>query len=127
MTKIEKFNEAKMIASGVASAVAHCLGRDSPQNDKHTFACSFDGILKQQWSPMSFSIEASYGYYGSSSGYSCTSENLGRYLAKAITAHKATLLDYAVKLAKEDQEKARKEAEAEAQSVLQETTQTKAA
>jgi hypothetical protein len=122
MTKIEKFKEAKSIATDIANSVAYALGRDSPENDKHDFTCSFTGILKQQWAPMSFSIGISYGYYGSSSGYSCTSEHLGRYLAMAINAHKATLLDCAAKLAKEDQEKARKEAEAEARSVLQETT-----
>ena len=63
MTKIEKFNEAKAAASGIAQAADHALGRDSSNNDKHRFACRFDGILKETWAPMSFSIEASYGYY----------------------------------------------------------------
>ena len=119
MTKIEEYNKAKSVAAQVASAVEHCLGRDGPRNDKHTFRCSFSHIINQQWTPMCFQIEASYGYYGSSSGYTVTSEELGRYLAKAINLHAATILDCATKLAADDAEKARKAAEDEAKAVLQ--------
>jgi hypothetical protein len=121
MTKIEKYKEAKGIANKIANAVEKSLGRDGPKNDKATFRCSFSHIISEQWTPMCFQIEASYGYYGSSSGYTVTSKELGEYLAKAINAHRALLLDHAAKLAAEDAEKARKDAEEEARSVLQET------
>ena len=119
MTKIEEYKKAKVVAAQIASATEHCLGRDGPRNDKHRFSCSFSHIVSQQWTPMCFQIEASYGYYGSSSGYTVTSEELGRYLAKAINLHAATILDCATKLAADDAEKARKAAEDEAKAVLQ--------
>ena len=118
MTKIERYKEAKSVAARIAQATTHCLGRDGPRNDKHRFTCQFSHVIGEQWSPMCFRIEASYGYYGCSSGYSVTSKELGEYIAKAINLHKATLLDCAVKLAADDAEKARKEAEAEAREVL---------
>lgn len=127
MTKIEAYKDAKRIAESIKSSAEYCLGRDSPSNDKHTFHCSFNGLANQTWTPMEFTIEASYGYYGRSAGYSATSEHLGRYLAKAINAHAARLLDYAVELAAKDAEKARKDAEEEARSVLQEAAPVKAA
>ena len=119
MTKIEEFKKAKGVSLSVATAVLHTLGRDSTRNDKHSFGCRFNGIENATWSPMTFSVECSYGYYGSSSGYSCTSVELGGYLAKAITAHAAILLDAAAKYAAEDAEKCRKAAEKEAHEVLQ--------
>lgn len=121
MTKIEEYKAAKAIASKVSEAATLSLGRDGPKNDKATFTCRFTHVIGETWSPMAFQIDASYGYYGSSSGYSVTSKELGEYLAKAINAHKAMLLDHAVKLAAADAETARKSAEEEARSVLQET------
>ena len=121
MTKIEEYKEAKAVALAVARATQLCLGRDGPRNDKHSFRCTFSQMISQQWSPMGFQIEASYGYYGSSSGYTVTSTELGRYLARAISLHAATLIDCACKLAADDAETARKAAEDEARSVLQES------
>lgn len=118
MTKIEGYQNAKRVSAQISEAVKHCLGRDDPRNDKARFTCRFSHVMSEQWSPMCFQIEASYGYYGSSSGYSVTSKELGEYLAKAINAHRATLLDHAAKLAAEDMEKARKSAESEALEIL---------
>ena len=123
MSKIEKYKDAKATAGSVALAVQHILGRDSPSNDKHTFYVRFDGLSKEMFQPMTFSIDASYGYYGSSSGYSATSKALGHYLAMAIKDQKSALLDYAALLASNDAEAARKDAEKEAQSVLQQAAE----
>ena len=121
MTKIEEFKQAKHVAEKIARDVAYTLGRDSPRNDKATFSVSYGGLAREQWTPMQFRIECAYGYYGSSSGYSATSDELGRYLAAAIQKHGPSLLDYAAKMAAEDAEKARKAAEDEARTVLTET------
>lgn len=121
MTKIETYKAAAAVAAGIKSTGDKILGRDSPRNDKHTFSVSFQALQNAPFQPMQFSIDCSYGYYGSSSGYSATSESLGRYLAKAIEKHAELLLDTAVELATKDAEKARKAAEDEARSVLNET------
>lgn len=121
MTKIEAYKEAKRIAKSVKSSTNLCLGRDTPNNDKHTFRCYFTGMANESWQPMKLQIHCSYGYYGSSSGYSATSEELGGYLARAIKAHSGLLLDYAAHLAEADCEKLRLAAEAEAREVLGET------
>lgn len=121
MSKIEAFKIATNLAGRIAGDVSRSLGRDSPSNDKHTAVCRFAGISNNSFSPILLSVDLSYGYYGSSSGYSATSEELGRYLAAAITKRMSSLLDECVDAAKVDAEKARKDAEAEAQAVLAET------
>lgn len=97
------------------------LGRDTPSNDKHTFQVTFTGCARESWQPMNFRILTSYGYYGSSSGYSSSSDDMGRYLAAAIGKHAAMLLDEAVMMAYADAETARQTAEAEARAVLEAT------
>lgn len=126
MSKIAEFKAAKAIAGSVAQSVRYCLGRDDPRNDKAYFHCKFSHRLNDQWTPMCFQMEAHYGYYGSSSGYNATSDELGRYLAMAINKHASVLLDYAAELAAIDAEKARKAAESEAVEVLK-ATEVKAA
>ena len=121
MTKIEAFKQAKFIADKIKRAVDCILCRNSPQNDKGHMTVHFTGLAPGDWSPMQFQVHASHGYYGSSSGYSDTSDELGQYFAKAIEAHRVTLLDFAAKLAADDAEKARKAAEDEARAVLTET------
>lgn len=121
MTKIEAFKQAKAIAVRIREAVEHTLGRDSSRNDKHNFGVYFRQLSSEQFQPMVLHIECVHGYYGCSSGYSDTSPELGQYLAKSIQHHGAMLLDYAVKLADEDAEKARKAAEDEARAVLDTT------
>jgi hypothetical protein len=121
MTKIEKFKQAKFVAEKIKRDADRALARDDPRNDKGHMSVYFTGLAPGDWSDMQFRIHASYGYYGSSSGYSATSKELGEYLAKAIEAHRATLLEHAVKLAAQDAEAARKAAEDEAKAVLTET------
>lgn len=121
MTKIEKYNQAKFIANTIQRNVAQILGRDSPQNDKHRFTVTFTGLANSDWSPMQFQIRASHGYYGSSSGYSNSSDELGMYLARSMQRHAVAILEFASKLADDDAEVARKAAEDEAKAVLQST------
>jgi hypothetical protein len=120
MTKIEAYKSAKAVSDRISRDVSCALGRDDPRNDKHRVSVRFSHVMQETWSPMCFQIEASHGYYGSSSGTSDTSKELGEYLAKAIQAHAAMLMDHAAGLAAEDAEKARKAAESEAREVLKE-------
>ena len=129
MSKIDQYNEARRDASTIAEDVSKALGRDRSDNDKHSARCAFtrcagrlEGRIEgESFSPMLFRVDCSYGYYGSSSGYSATSNALGKYLAKAINERMESLLDRAVELAAVDAEKARKDAEEEARHVLAET------
>ena len=87
MSKIEEFHQALNTASRIAEAVCRSLGRDRSDNDKHTARCQFRKIENDTWTPMLLAVDMSYGYYGSSSGYSATSKEMGEYLAKAINKH----------------------------------------
>lgn len=121
MSKIKEFQMARAAAEKVARHVNYALGRDSHDNDKHLARCHYTGLANQSFTPMGFLVELEYGYYGSSSGYSATSDDMGRYLAKAINANMTMLLDTAAKLAAADVEVARKAAEDEARAVLEVT------
>ena len=123
MSKIAEFKAAKNRAELLRRSVIHCLGRDGPENDKATFDVRFCGLENAAWAPMKFVIEAAYGYYGSPSCYSSSSETMGKYLARSIQAHKGLLLDYAIKLADKDTETARLAAENEAKDVLRNTVE----
>lgn len=125
MTKIQIYQQAAGVAKKVAEAVSQCLGRDDPRNDKASFLCRFSHIGNEQFRPMYFNVHASHGYYGSSSGYSDTSEELGKYLADAINANRAMLLDHAARLAAKDAEDARIDAQDEARAILIETAPKK--
>lgn len=122
MSKIDDYKQKANDAGRIKASAAYALGKDSPNNDKHTAICSFVRIVDASFSPMLMSIDCSYGYYGNSSGYSCTSPLLGKYLAQAITEYMPTLLDRACAIANKVAEQARKEAEDEAKSVLNEVT-----
>jgi hypothetical protein len=63
-------------------------------------------------------LHASYGYYGSSSGYKAMNENVAKYFVKALNNHVKKIAFEAIELAKKDMEMAAKEAKIEAQRVL---------
>lgn len=121
MSKIEKYKSKLSVARRINQDVVEALGEDSPRNDKHRILVNFLRCANEAWSPMLFSIHASHGYYGSSSGYSNTSDELGRYLARAISEQKVKLFRRAAELAGQDAECARIDAEEEARMVLEET------
>ena len=124
MSKIGAYKAAKAIAERLARDADKCLGRDRQDNDKHRAKAEFERMDDSSWlrgPPMLISIELGHGYYGSSEAYSDTSAYMGRYLAKAITQHMPALLDTAVALVRAEAEAARKEAEAEARAVLEDS------
>ena len=123
MSKIETYNKQKAIASSMRNAMnlslgKHADGRPNQNNDKHTASCRFVRISDDQFSPILLRVELSHGYYGSSSGYSNTSKEMGMYLAKAIDRYMPMLLEEACSLADKDAEAARIAAISEARSIL---------
>lgn len=120
MSKIEAFKKARDAAKRMAAARDCAFGLDSANNDKHQVVVTFTG-LASSWSEMKFQMHASYGYYGSSSGYSATSVELGGYLAREISRSARELWDRAVLAAEADAESLRIEAAEEARAVLCDT------
>ncbi len=117
-SKIEKYKEAKRVAEKLTRDVTLCLGRDSQNNDKHHVSASYISLAPHNFAPMIIHINLHHGYYGSSSAYSNSSNEMGAYLAKVITNNLPILLDAAVFLAKQEVEKARQAAEQEAKEIL---------
>lgn len=122
MSAIEKYKAAKDLALRIENDVLRALGRDREDNDKHRVEISFRGLRDQAFSAMVFDVDCSYGYYGSSSCSSATSRELGAYLAAAIGECLPELLNEAVILAKNNAEKLRDQARAEARQILEATT-----
>ena len=120
--KIDAYRRVAAIRDKIRKAVSCILGRDDPRNDKHTFRCSFSRLANQDWSPIIIEIYCSHGYYGSSSGYSDTSEELGKYMAKAINTSSVALLNLCVDYAEKDAQAAKDAAKKEAEDVLKETS-----
>ena len=116
--KIEEFNKKNEIAKKLTKDVSCALGEDKSDNDKHLVGAKFIGLDLDNWSEMIIHIHASYGYRGSSSGYTASSKELGHYLSQAIAAKLPELMKDAVARAQADAEKARLEAKAEAEEVL---------
>ena len=119
MSKIETYKEKKSITERLARDAHRCLGRNGPDNDKHHATAKFQGIENARSCPMLIAIELGYGYRSTSTVYSSTSREMGKYLAKAITKQMPALLDAVVAMAMADAEAARKDAEDEARAVLQ--------
>lgn len=118
MSKIEVYKQRLSIYQKLERDVYLALGRDGPNNDKHYARASYAGLAGASFSPINIMIDLHHGYYGNSSAYSNTSEELGRYLARAITRNMSNLLDEAVALAKADADEACRSAVKEAQEVL---------
>lgn len=119
MSKIDDFNKQKSITDEVMRKLTCALGKDRSDNDKHRFNVSFARIEDNNWNEAIIKIQASYGYYGISSGYDAISGNVGRYLAKAIQSHIKTIAETAIKYAENDLREASQRAKNEARSVLE--------
>ena len=123
MTKYETFLKKQAIVSNTISAIRRALGqrndgtKDS-QNDKATFCFSFNGLANAPFSPAKIWLDMSHGYYGSSSGYSDTSEETAQYVVRACNALAKEIALKAMDLAQQDLAQAQAEAQSEALVVL---------
>ena len=130
MSKIEIYNQSRQISQRVKQHYLDASGLKivdgniirNENNDKHHIYCVFRELSKADWNDIILDLRLSHGYYGSSSGYSDTCEDTGKYVAQAITIMGTLILKQASQLAENDTEKARLEAENEAKMVLQETS-----
>jgi hypothetical protein len=124
MSKIDNYKEQVGVTNNVVSDLNLAMGyyKDgnnlNSNNDKHSLYFRYAGKHTDSWSDAIFYLHASYGYYGSSSGYSAMDKNVARYMERAINKYVEKIAKTAIEFAKEDQEKARKEAEDEAKEVL---------
>ena len=122
MSKIEKYREQSEITNKIIIDLNkaqgfNTIGNKDPNNDKHTF-----GFYKHKiWdSDIPVWLHASYGYYGSSNGYSACSPELQSYLIKALNHYKADIINYIVEAVKHDEHKALLECKSEAEQILRE-------
>ena len=118
MSRIKEYKDHRRISNRIANDVCGVLGQDRSDNDKHAFRVTFLKLMEDKFSPMLMKIDAHYGYYGSSSCSSGSSEELGRFLAVAIQENAELLLNRAVELADARTEQLRQAAISEAQDVL---------
>jgi squalene cyclase len=124
MSKINDYKNQVTITKNIESELNLAMGyyKDGSQlnstNDKHRLYIKYSGKHTDDWCNALFYLHASYGFYGSSSGYSAMNKNVATYMEKAINQYIQQIAKRAIELAKEDQEKARKEAEDEAKEVL---------
>lgn len=122
MSKIEKYREQSKIANKIIVDLNktqgfNAIGNKDPNNDKHTF-----GFYKHQiWdSDIPVWLHASYGYYGSSDGYSACSPELQPYLIKALDHYKTDIINYIMEAVEHDKHKALLDCKAEAEQILKE-------
>lgn len=117
MSKIDEYKKIKNIAQQVKTNYLGAHGLDSDNNDKHHVLASFWKCM-DDWNDAAIVIHASYGYYGSSSGYSAMDEKTAEYITKALNNNLSKIFKEAVELAEKDVEKARLAAKEEAEQVL---------
>lgn len=122
MSKIEKYREQSRVATKIIADLNkaqgfNAIGNKDPNNDKHTI-----GFYKHQiWdSDIPVWFHASYGYYGSSSGYSACSPELQPYLIKALDHYKTDIINYIMEAVEHDKHKALLECKSEAEQILKE-------
>jgi hypothetical protein len=124
MSKIDDYNNQTKITNNVKRNLYLARGyyddgkELNSNNDKHSLYFRYIGKHTESWSDAIFYLHASYGYYGSSSGYSAMNKDVARYMEKAIDKYIGQIIKTAIEYAEEDREKARKEAENEAKEVL---------
>ena len=122
MTKIEKYREQSNIATKIIANLNkaqgfNAIGNEDPNNDKNHI-----GFHEHQiWnSDIPIWFHASYGYYGSSDGYSACSSELQPYLIKALDHYKTDIINYIMEAVEHDRHEPLLDCMAEAEQILKE-------
>jgi len=122
MSKIEKYKEQDRIADKIISNLnkaqgLNTIGKKDYNNDKHDI-----GFYNHQvWdSDIPVWFHASYGYYGSSNGYTACSPELQPYLIKALNHYKMDIVNFIAEQVEHDKHKALMECKEEAERILSE-------
>lgn len=122
MSNIEKYKEQCRITDKIIVNINYAKGLtatgvEDPRNDKYRICFG----NSQTWdSDIPVWLHASYGYYGSSSGYTACSEELQPYLIKALNHYKMDIMNYIVEQVEHDKHKALMECKEEAERILSE-------
>lgn len=120
MSNIEKYKAQDKITTKITVDLNkaqgfNAIGQKDPNNDKHSI-----GFYKHQiWDtdiPVWF--HASYGYYGSSAGYTACSEELQPYLIKALNHYKMDIVNFILEQVQHDKHKALIVCKEEAEKIL---------
>ena len=116
----------------VIDNIFHATGRNGSgepdsRNDKHTFTFSNQVnrnapkiVEWANWPAAEILLRMSYGYYGSSSGYSCVDEATAKCVMVAMNRLAGRIAEEAITVAREGIDELRKCAAGEAQKVLAE-------
>lgn len=123
MGRIDEYTKIKATNLNAIKNLRHALKQNvdwsSERNNDKGQITAYDRMI---WdSDMPVYIHASYGYYGSSSGYAVGDRVLREYLIQAINSYMCKISEKAIELMNTDIELARKAAEAEALAVLNAT------
>lgn len=130
MNKYEKALEQIKVSNSVIGNIRLALGlyeNGSPNdNNDKAYIQFWQGynrtkpkLLNDDWTPAILWMEASHGYYGSSSGYNDMNEDVAYYFMKAIQSFTEQIAYKAIEIAEKDMQKAKKEAKEEAEKVLE--------
>lgn len=122
MSKIEEYREQKKITGQVIRMLRHASGlKEDGTNDTNIDKGGIDFYGDRVWDQdIQIYFHASYGYYGSSSGYSACFPEMKPYILMAINRYKDDIVNLAMQLAKEDEQKALVDCKEEAESILAE-------
>lgn len=122
MAKIEEYKKQSNITSKIIVNLnkargLNAIGNKDQNNDKHSI-----GFYNHQiWdSDIPVYFHASYGYYGSSNGYSACLSELQPYLIKALNHYKTDIINYIMEAAKHDEHVVLIECKTEAEQILAE-------
>ena len=123
MTKYETFLKKQASVRSTINAIRRAIGQHSDgtrdsQNDKARFSFSFNGLANAPFAPAKIWLDMLHGYYGSSSGYSDTSEETAQYVVSACNALAKEIALKAMDLAQQDLANAQADAQDEALVVL---------
>lgn len=102
----------------------HSDGTPNSRNDKNRV----NFYSKSLWdTDLPLFLHMSYGYYGSSSGYSVGGGNIQTYIEKALNIKAKEIVKIAIGLMEDDISKAREKSRAEAEEILRKLNEEPAA
>ena len=120
MSKIDEYREQCKITKDIIDKLKSAQGLKNdgtkdPNNDKHNIGFYHNKIWD---SDINIWFHASFGYYGSSNGYSACSPELKHYLIKALDYYQTDIIDYVIEAAERDKHLALLDCKKEAEEIL---------
>lgn len=121
MSKIDIYNKIKQENTSSIQQLRYVMqqksdGTPDPHNDKGYMRFYENKVWDTD---MKIFCHASYGYYGSSSGYAVGGENIQKYILQVLNGMDMAIINKAIELMQKDVEKARLESIDEAKAILE--------